>query len=86
MQLQKKTQKQGSNFSKIRISLASPENILRRSFGEVVKPETINYRSYKPEMGGLFCERILVQSRTTNVIAENTSAFVTRASFVIVVV
>ncbi|MFZ9663725.1 MAG: DNA-directed RNA polymerase subunit beta', partial [Bacteroidetes bacterium] len=58
MQLQKKTQKQGSNFSKIRISLASPENILRRSFGEVVKPETINYRSYKPEMGGLFCERI----------------------------
>ena len=58
MQLQKKTQKIGSNFSKIRISLASPENILRRSFGEVTKPETINYRSYKPEMGGLFCERI----------------------------
>ncbi len=58
MQLQKKTQKIGSNFSKIRISLASPENILRRSYGEVVKPETINYRSYKPEMGGLFCERI----------------------------
>ncbi len=58
MQIQKKTQKIGSNFSKIRISLASPENILRRSFGEVVKPETINYRSYKPEMGGLFCERI----------------------------
>jgi DNA-directed RNA polymerase subunit beta' len=58
MQLQKKTQKIGSNFSKIRISLASPETILRRSFGEVTKPETINYRSYKPEMGGLFCERI----------------------------
>ena len=58
MQLQKKTQKIGSNFSKIRISLASPEIILRRSFGEVTKPETINYRSYKPEMGGLFCERI----------------------------
>ena len=58
MQIQKKTQKIGSNFSKIRISLASPENILRRSFGEVIKPETINYRSYKPEMGGLFCERI----------------------------
>ncbi len=58
MQIQKKTQKIGSNFSKIRISLASPENILRRSFGEVTKPETINYRSYKPEMGGLFCERI----------------------------
>lgn len=58
MQTQKKVQKIGSNFSKIRISLASPEIILRRSFGEVVKPETINYRSYKPEMGGLFCERI----------------------------
>jgi DNA-directed RNA polymerase subunit beta' len=58
MQTQKKVQKIGSNFSKIRISLASPENILRRSFGEVTKPETINYRSYKPEMGGLFCERI----------------------------
>ncbi len=58
MQTQKKIQKVGSNFSKIRISLASPENILRRSFGEVLKPETINYRSYKPEMGGLFCERI----------------------------
>ena len=58
MQIQKKSQKIGSNFSKIRISLASPEIILRRSFGEVTKPETINYRSYKPEMGGLFCERI----------------------------
>ncbi|MFN5251740.1 MAG: DNA-directed RNA polymerase subunit beta' [Bacteroidia bacterium] len=58
MQTQKKVQKIGSNFSKIRISLASPEIILRRSFGEVTKPETINYRSYKPEMGGLFCERI----------------------------
>ncbi len=42
----------------MRISLASPETILQRSYGEVTKPETINYRSYKPEMGGLFCERI----------------------------
>ena len=47
-----------SNFSKITISLASPESILDRSSGEVLKPETINYRTYKPEMGGLFCERI----------------------------
>ncbi|MCX6294448.1 MAG: DNA-directed RNA polymerase subunit beta' [Bacteroidetes bacterium] len=47
-----------SNFSKITNSLASPEAILERSSGEVVKPETINYRTYKPEMGGLFCERI----------------------------
>ena len=54
----KKNQKIKSNFTKIRIGLASPEGILQKSFGEVLKPETINYRSYKPEMGGLFCERI----------------------------
>ncbi len=54
----KKEQKIKSNFTKIRIGLASPESILQRSFGEVTKPETINYRSFKPEMGGLFCERI----------------------------
>ena len=54
----KKTLKIKSNFTKVRIGLASPELILQRSFGEVTKPETINYRTYKPEMGGLFCERI----------------------------
>jgi DNA-directed RNA polymerase subunit beta' len=47
-----------SKFSRIRISLASPESILERSSGEVLKPETINYRTYKPERDGLFCERI----------------------------
>ncbi|MFA8436426.1 MAG: DNA-directed RNA polymerase subunit beta' [Marinifilaceae bacterium] len=47
-----------SNFTKISISLASPEEILERSSGEVLKPETINYRTYKPERDGLFCERI----------------------------
>ncbi|MBI9037049.1 MAG: DNA-directed RNA polymerase subunit beta' [Bacteroidales bacterium] len=47
-----------SIFSKIMISLASPETILERSSGEVLKPETINYRTYKPERDGLFCERI----------------------------
>ncbi|MBP7269802.1 MAG: DNA-directed RNA polymerase subunit beta', partial [Bacteroidia bacterium] len=47
-----------SNFSKIIISLASPEHILEQSSGEVLKPETINYRTYKPERDGLFCERI----------------------------
>jgi DNA-directed RNA polymerase subunit beta' len=47
-----------SNFSKITISLSSPESILERSCGEVLKPETINYRTYKPERDGLFCERI----------------------------
>jgi DNA-directed RNA polymerase subunit beta' len=58
MQLTKKNPKLKSNFSQVRISLSSPEIILQRSFGEVIKPETINYRSFKPEMGGLFCERI----------------------------
>jgi len=47
-----------SNFSKITIGLASPEEILEYSSGEVIKPETINYRTYKPERDGLFCERI----------------------------
>ncbi len=47
-----------SNFSKITISLSSPEDILERSHGEVLKPETINYRTHKPERDGLFCERI----------------------------
>jgi DNA-directed RNA polymerase subunit beta' len=46
------------DFSKITISLASPEEMLERSSGEVLKPETINYRTYKPERDGLFCERI----------------------------
>ncbi|HXH18414.1 MAG TPA: hypothetical protein VNJ07_04950, partial [Chitinophagales bacterium] len=46
------------NFSKIILRLASPDDILERSYGEVKKPETINYRTYKPEMDGLFCERI----------------------------
>ena len=46
-----------SDFSKVTISLASPESILEGSHGEVTQPETINYRTYKPEMGGLFCER-----------------------------
>ena len=47
-----------TNFSKISIGLASPEKILESSYGEVLKPETINYRTYKPERDGLFCERI----------------------------
>jgi DNA-directed RNA polymerase subunit beta' len=58
MSYNKKDHKIKSNFTSIRIGLASPETILQRSYGEVTKPETINYRSYKPEMGGLFCERI----------------------------
>ncbi len=58
MSLRNKTVKQDQEFDKITISLSSPDDILERSFGEVLKPETINYRSYKPERDGLFCERI----------------------------
>ena len=47
-----------TGYSRISISLASPEEILAQSSGEVLKPETINYRTYKPERDGLFCERI----------------------------
>lgn len=54
----RKNKKVNNDFSKITISLASPESILESSHGEVTQPETINYRTYKPEMGGLFCERI----------------------------
>ncbi|MFK7808889.1 MAG: DNA-directed RNA polymerase subunit beta' [Saprospiraceae bacterium] len=53
-----KTLPQQKHFDCITISLSSPDDILERSFGEVLKPETINYRSYKPERDGLFCERI----------------------------
>ncbi len=54
----RKESKIKSSFSRITISLASPEEILENSSGEVLKPETINYRTYKPERDGLFCERI----------------------------
>ena len=54
----KKSKEIVSNFSEITISFASPESILSRSYGEVTQPETINYRTYKPEIKGLFCERI----------------------------
>ncbi|MFT5972455.1 MAG: DNA-directed RNA polymerase subunit beta' [Cryomorphaceae bacterium] len=54
----KRDKKVESNFNSITISLSSPEEILEKSHGEVLKPETINYRTYKPERDGLFCERI----------------------------
>ena len=58
MPFRKKNQRQKQAFDSITISLSSPDDILERSYGEVLKPETINYRSYKPERDGLFCERI----------------------------
>ena len=56
--IQSNNLKTSKNYNSITIGLASPEMILQRSYGEVLKPETINYRSYKPEKDGLFCEKI----------------------------
>ena len=53
-----KKKKNNADFTKLIISIASPESVLEDSFGEVIKPETINYRTFKPERDGLFCERI----------------------------
>lgn len=76
-----KKENKTSNFSKISIGLASPEEILENSSGEVLKPETINYRTYKPERDGLSAKGYSVRSRTSNAIAENTNASATRVSF-----
>ena len=79
----KKDTKVKNNFTKITIGLASPEEILENSFGEVTKPETINYRTYKPERDGLFCERIFCPTRDY---AASISAFVIRVLCATVVV
>ena len=59
-------------FNKIKITLASPEKIKSWSFGEIKKPETINYRTFKPEKDGLFCARIFGPIKIMNVYVENT--------------
>ena len=69
-----------SDFNKITISLSSPERILEASHGEVLKPETINYRTYKPERDGLFCERIFGPVKDYECHCD-TSASATKASF-----
>ena len=61
-------------FDAIKIRLASPEKIRSWSHGEVTKPETINYRTFKPERDGLFCARSSGRSRTTSATAASTSA------------
>ena len=80
----RKENKIKSNFSKITIGLASPEEILENSSGEVLKPETINYRTYKPERDGLSVSVFSVLSRTMNAIAVNTSVFVIKVLSAIV--
>ena len=62
---------QPMTFDAIKIGLASPEKIREWSRGEVTKPETINYRTLKPERDGLFCERILDPARTGSATAAN---------------
>ena len=62
---------QPMTFDAIKIGLASPEKIREWSHGEVKKPETINYRTLKPEKDGLFCERISDQAKTGSVIVVN---------------
>lgn len=69
-------------FDKIKIGLASPEKIREWSKGEVTKPETINYRTLKPEKDGLFCEKSLDLAKTGNVIVENIRKSDIKVSFV----
>ena len=71
-------------FDSIKIGLASPDQIREWSYGEVQKPETINYRTLKPERDGLYCERILVLQRTGSVTAVNTKESALKAKFVTV--
>ena len=66
---------QPMTFDAIKIGLASPEKIREWSRGEVLKPETINYRTLKPEKDGLFCERILDRARTGSATVESTKRF-----------
>lgn len=66
-------------FESIKIGLASPEQIRSWSYGEVTKPETINYRTLKPERDGLYCERIFGPTRTGSAIAASISASALRA-------
>ena len=66
-----KTNNQTLNFDQIKISVSSPEQIRSWSFGEIKKPETINYRTFKPEREGLFCARILDPQKIMSVCVVN---------------
>ena len=73
-----KTIDTNSGFDSITLKLASPERIREWSYGEITKPETINYRTGRSERGGLFDERIFGPEKDLNVTAENTDVFVIR--------
>lgn len=77
--MSKETTGQSISFDAIKIGLASPEKIREWSRGEVKKPETINYRTLKPEKDGLFCEKIFGPSKDWNVIVVNIRKSVTKA-------
>lgn len=70
------------DFEAFELGLASPEEIKKWSHGEVKKPETINYRSLKPEVDGLFCARILARYEIMNVCVANTKKCAIRARYV----
>ena len=74
-----------NDYTAVKVTLASTNDIRAWSFGEVKKPETINYRTYRPEKDGLFCERILDPSATTSARAASIAARSTRASSAIAV-
>ena len=69
---------ENKEFDSIKIGLASPDQIRAWSYGEVTKPETINYRTLKPERDGLYCERIFGPTKTGNATAASISASATR--------
>lgn len=69
-------------FDSMKIGLASPDQIRAWSYGVVERPETINYRTQKPERGGLYCERYLVLQRTGSVPAVNTRESVSKVKYV----
>lgn len=72
-----------SKFNKITISFSSPESILKESYGEVLKPDTINYRTHKPERDGLFVNAYLDLLKITNVLVVSINVYVTKVLFVI---
>ena len=69
----KRSSAEVEDFDTINISISSPDKIRSWSFGEIRKPETINYRTFKPEKDGLFCGKVFAQQKITNVYVENIS-------------
>ena len=72
-----------NNFHYMKIGLASPEKIRSWSYGEVKKPETINYRTLKPEKDGLFCERIFGPTKDWECVVVSTNVYATKVWYVI---